>query len=146
MCLICLWAGYGFLPAGERKNPFKGRWHSGLQAPNYRAEQRPGRREKDCAKQQFYEVFVFRCKKQGITTAGCVPIATRGCIATAGCVSVATHGCMATAGCIPVATAGCMATAGCIPVTTAGCMATAGCVPVATVGCITTVGCVRHIR
>ena len=53
---------------------------------------------KDCAKQQFYAVFVFCCKKQGVATAGCVPIATRGCIATAGCVSVATRGCFATVG------------------------------------------------
>ena len=78
----------GFLPAGERNPPFKGRWHSGLQAPNYRAEQRPGRREKDFAKQQFYAVFAFSCKKQGIATAGCVPIATHGCMATVGCVQL----------------------------------------------------------
>ena len=73
VCLICLWAGYwAFSRQGERKNPFKGRWRSGLQALKYRAEQRPGRREKDCAKQQFYAVFVFCCKKRGITTVGCV--------------------------------------------------------------------------
>ena len=77
-----------FSRQGERKNPFKGRWHSGLQAPNYRAEQRSGRHEKDCAKQQFYAVFIFSCKKQGIATAGCVPIATRGCFATVGCVQL----------------------------------------------------------
>ena len=64
----------GFLPAGGEENPFKGRWRSGLQAPNYRAEQRPGRREKDCAKQQFYAVFVFCCKKQGVVTVGCVQL------------------------------------------------------------------------
>ena len=61
-----------FSPQGERKNPFKGRWRSDSQALKYRAEQRLGRREKDCAKQQFYVVFVFCCKKQGVATVGWV--------------------------------------------------------------------------
>ena len=123
---------------------------------------------KDCAKQQFYAVFVFCCKKRGITqppvvfncnpwmlcnrglcsiatdrciaTAGCVPIATRGCMATVGLFSIATHGCIATAGCVSIATRGCVATAGCIPVATHGCIATVGWVPITTRGCIATVG------
>ena len=56
----------GFLPAGERKNPFKGRWHSGLQAPKYRAEQRPGRREKTAQNNSFTKSLFFAVKGKGL--------------------------------------------------------------------------------
>ena len=88
----------GFLLAGERKNPFKGRWHSGLQAPNYRAEQRLGRREKTSQNNSFTKSLFFAVKSKGLQPLVVVPVATCGCIATTGWVPIATRGCIATAG------------------------------------------------
>ena len=56
----------GFLPAGERKNPFKGRWHSGLQALKYHAEQRHGRREQTSQNHSITKSLFFAVKSKGL--------------------------------------------------------------------------------
>ena len=53
-------------PCGGEEPPFKGRWHSGLQAPNYRAEQRPGRRKKTAQNNSFTQSLFFAVKSKGL--------------------------------------------------------------------------------
>ena len=114
VCFICLRADYGLPPRRGEEKPFKGRWHSGLQAPNYRAEQRHGRREKKTKTAQnnsFTQSLFFAVKSKGLQ-----PWVGFNCNSWMHCNCrlglIATDRCMATAGWVPVATRGCMATVG----------------------------------
>ena len=98
ICFICLWAGYGLPPRRGEEKPLQGTMAQRLTSAELPRRTASRQTRKDCAKQQFYAVFVFCCKKQGVATAGWVrlqlmdalqlPVGFRlqpaGCIATAG--------------------------------------------------------------